>query len=93
MARTDFSEITGFAFVNSSCPGDLRTRDAKSTIRRHAMKDVGQARRKRPRARVVELQVRTEKTGSPRLFHSPSPSGILGLDLSERDFQVAYFGG
>lgn len=53
------------AFVNVSHPGQIRSRRVQGEIRRHVMKDIGRARRKKPRVQVIPLEVRM-----------PSPTAI-----------------
>lgn len=50
-------------FVNLSHPSDLQKRNVQKNIRHHVMKRIGRSRRKRPRATVIPLQVRTESPG------------------------------
>jgi len=47
----------GHVFVHLSHPDDMRDRSLQTSIRRHVMRDIGRARRKRQRAVVVPLEV------------------------------------
>jgi hypothetical protein len=46
-----------FAFVNISHPEEGRSRRVLTSVRRHVMADVGRAKRKRPKWKIVPLEI------------------------------------
>ncbi|UKZ80346.1 hypothetical protein TrVFT333_008104 [Trichoderma virens FT-333] len=53
-----------FSFVNISHPEEGRSRHNLASVRRHVMADVGRSRRKKPKYRVVPLQIVTREDDS-----------------------------
>ncbi|KAI5461949.1 hypothetical protein BGZ63DRAFT_403227 [Mariannaea sp. PMI_226] len=71
--------MTVLQFVNITQPSDAQSNHTQKLIKRHVMKDIGRARRKRPRAQVIELRVRPHSTqpnclGSKQVKLQTSPS-------------------
>lgn len=49
---------TDFAFVTYTNPAEARNPEVQRIVRRHVMKDIGPARRKRPRCTVINLELK-----------------------------------
>jgi hypothetical protein len=58
--------MTAITFVTVSHPDEIHNRKIQTSIRRHVMRDIGRSRRKKPRPRIIplEVQVATEERES-----------------------------
>lgn len=63
------------AFVLVSHPDDLHDRSLQAGIRRHVMRGVGQARRKKPRAVVVPLEMKPPDQSGRDSWQQQQPGG------------------
>jgi hypothetical protein len=85
--------MTTITFVNVSHPGELQKRNVQTSIRRHVMRDIGRSRRKKPRHKIIPLEVRVaenerqnEKIGERNLesHHQLNENFVYGLYRSPR---------
>ncbi|KAH8657758.1 hypothetical protein BX600DRAFT_438946 [Xylariales sp. PMI_506] len=71
-------------FVNVSHPAEFQAAEIQVGIRRHVMKNVGKARRRRHRPIIIPLQLRThelESNAETRFEHGQEPHNLRARDM------------
>ncbi|KAL7937300.1 hypothetical protein V8C35DRAFT_292129 [Trichoderma chlorosporum] len=76
-----------FSFVNISHPEERRSRQNLASVRRHVMADVGRAKRKRPRYRVIPLEV-VKKEDAPDATSVKNEAESAPLGRMPPSFQI-----
>lgn len=92
-----------FSFVNISHPEESRNRHNLAYVRRHVMADVGRSKRKKPRYKIIPLEVasredaseakpvKIEAAESPPLGRMPPSFQLHLVDANARACELVSF--